>query len=163
MTDHRKPYRVLFVCMGNICRSPAAEIVFRKLVHDVDLNDRIEIDSAGTTGYHAGNLPDHRMSATLESRGYQIAGHSRQIKRSDLEAFDLILVADDDNLHEVNRLDSDHKQRHKIKRLTDFCIEQSAAHVPDPYYGGSRGFEEVADLVEDACAGLLDHLQKESV
>ena len=160
MTDHRKPYRVLFVCMGNICRSPAAEIIFRKLVHDETLDDRIEIDSAGTTGYHAGNPPDPRMSATLESRGYEIVGESRKITRADLDHFDLILVADSDNLHDVNSLDSEHKHRHRIRLLTEFCVEESATHVPDPYYGGSSGFEKVADLVEDACTGLLDHLKK---
>lgn len=163
MTDHRKPYRVLFVCMGNICRSPAAEIVFRKLVEGENLDDRIRIDSAGTIGYHAGNPPDHRMSATLESRGYEITGTSRRIKRSDLEDFDLILVADNDNLQDVNHLDAENRHRHKIKLLTEFCVEKSASHVPDPYYGGSSGFEEVADLVEDACTGLLDHLQKNGV
>jgi protein-tyrosine phosphatase len=160
MTDHRKPYRVLFVCMGNICRSPAAEIVFRKLVQDAGLVGTIEIDSAGTIGYHTGNPPDSRMSSTLESRGYEIAGQSRQIKRRDLEHFDLILVADDDNLHDVLRLDPEHLHRQKIKLLTDFCVENSATFVPDPYYGGSSGFEKVADLVEDACNGLIDHIRK---
>jgi len=159
MTDHHKPYRILFVCMGNICRSPAAEIVFRKLVHKEGLEERIEIDSAGTIGYHTGNPPDPRMSATLETRRYEITGQSRQIKRPDLEAFDLILVADNDNLQDVNRLDAEHQHHHKIKLLTDYCIKKSATHVPDPYYGGARGFEEVADLVEDACTGLLDHLK----
>ncbi|MFC7338812.1 low molecular weight protein-tyrosine-phosphatase [Haloferula chungangensis] len=154
------PYRVLFVCMGNICRSPAAEIVFRKLVHDEGLDERIEIDSAGTIGYHAGNPPDHRMSATLENRGYEITGQSRQIKAPDLDAFDLVLVADNDNLNDVKRLDIDQKHLPKIKLITDYCVEKEAKHVPDPYYGGASGFEEVADLVEDACAGLLDHLKK---
>ncbi|MEP4079680.1 low molecular weight protein-tyrosine-phosphatase [Haloferula sp.] len=160
MTDHRKPYRVLFVCMGNICRSPAAEIVFRKLVDDEDLNGQIEIDSAGTIGYHAGNPPDARMSAALKRRGYEITGQSRQVKQPDLEDFSLILVADDDNLHDVIRLDPNQQYRDKIKLLTDFCVDHSADYVPDPYYGGDQGFEEVADLVEDACGGLLDHIRK---
>ncbi|MGB6221773.1 low molecular weight protein-tyrosine-phosphatase [Haloferula sp.] len=160
MTDHRKPYRVLFVCMGNICRSPAAEIVFRKLVLDEGLDERIEIDSAGTIGYHAGNPPDSRMSATLESRGYEITGNSRKLIHRDLDDFDLILVADDDNLHDVHRLDAENKHRHKIKLITHFCVEKSASHVPDPYYGGPGGFEEVADLVVDASNGLLDFLRK---
>ncbi|MEM9237539.1 MAG: low molecular weight protein-tyrosine-phosphatase [Verrucomicrobiota bacterium] len=153
-----RPVRVLFVCMGNICRSPAAEIIFRKLVDDEQLNERIEIDSAGTIGYHAGNPPDPRMSAALERRGYEIEGRSRQITRDDLDDFDHVLVADEDNLHDVLGLDS--SKADKVQLLTDFSTEHEASHVPDPYYGGSRGFEKVADLVEDACAGLLDHLKK---
>lgn len=161
MSAESPPYRVLFVCMGNICRSPAAEIVFRKLVEDDPLAGRIEIDSAGTIGYHTGNPPDPRMSATLESRGYTIRGSARQITRDDLRHFDLILVADGDNLDDVHRLDP--ANQGKVHLLTDFCIDHEADHVPDPYYGGSQGFEKVADLVEDACSGLLDHLKTNGV
>ncbi len=160
MPAHRKPFRVLFICMGNICRSPAAEIVFRKLVADAGLADAIEIDSAGTIGYHAGKGPDPRMADTLRGRGYPISGRSRQVAAADLRDFDLILAADRENLADLQRLDPAGRQRDKIRLLVDYCVDQEADHVPDPYYGGQRGFEEVADLVEDACAGLLDHLRK---
>jgi len=160
MPANRKPFRVLFICMGNICRSPAAEIVFRKLVDDAGLADAIEIDSAGTIGYHAGKGPDPRMADTLRGRGYRIAGRSRQVVAADLRDFDLILAADRENLADLVRLDPTGGQQEKIRLLVDYCVNREADHVPDPYYGGQRGFEEVADLVEDACAGLLDHLRK---
>ena len=153
------PYRILFVCMGNICRSPAAEIVFTRLADEAGLADRLEIDSAGTIGYHSGNPPDPRMSETLASRGYEIEGRARQVKRRDLETFDLILCADQDNLHDVRGLDPSGATHGKIRLLTDYCREHEANHVPDPYYGGQDGFEKVADLIEDAGAGLIDELQ----
>ena len=160
MPADRKPFRVLFICMGNICRSPAAAIVFRTQVEAAGLSEAIHIDSAGTIGYHAGKGPDPRMSDTLRSRGYTIAGRSRQVRKEDLDDFDLLLVADEDNLSDVRRLDRDGTRREKIRLLVDYCVEQEATRVPDPYYGGQRGFEDVADLVEDACGGLLAELQR---
>ncbi|MCH7225954.1 low molecular weight protein-tyrosine-phosphatase [Haloferula sp. A504] len=154
------PYRILFVCMGNICRSPAAEIVFTRLAEQAGLGDRLEIDSAGTIGYHAGSPPDPRMSETLESRGYVVEGSARQVKRRDLEIHDLILCADRENLHDVRLLDPSGSTHHKIRLLTDYCREHDADHVPDPYYGARGGFEEVADLIEDASAGLIEDLLK---
>ena len=142
MPADRKPFRVLFVCMGNICRSPAAEIVFRQQVSEAGLNDSIHIDSAGTIGYHSGKRPDPRMADTLRRRGYPIAGRARQVTARDLADFDLLLAADPENL------------------AVDYCVDKEADHVPDPYYGGQQGFEEVADLVEDACAGLLDEIRR---
>jgi protein-tyrosine phosphatase len=161
MPADRKPIRVLFVCMGNICRSPAAEIVFRHQVHHAGLNEAIHIDSAGTIGYHAGKGPDPRMSDTLRRRGYTIAGRSRQVTPEDLREFDLVLAADEENLADLRRLDRAGAHREKIRLLVEYCIEKEASHVPDPYYGGQRGFEEVADLVEDACQGLLDSLKRQ--
>jgi len=160
MSSDRKPFRVLFVCMGNICRSPAAEIIFRKQVADAGLNDAIDIDSAGTIGYHAGKGPDPRMADTLRRRGYPIAGRARQVTSRDLTDFDLILAADEENLADLRRLDRDGVHRPKIRLLVDYCVEKEATHVPDPYYGGQQGFEEVADLVEDTCAGLLEEIEK---
>lgn len=160
MTAPRPPFRVLFVCMGNICRSPAAEIIFRHLVAAATLDHAFEIDSAGTIGYHRGSPPDPRMAETLRSRGYAVAGSARQIRASDLEDFDLILVADRDNLTDVQALDGTGSHRSKIRLITDYCLRHDARRVPDPYYGGRRGFEEVADLLEDACAGLLDDLRR---
>ncbi|MCW1923318.1 low molecular weight phosphotyrosine protein phosphatase [Luteolibacter arcticus] len=161
MPADRKPFRVLFVCMGNICRSPAAEIVFRQQVDAAGLNEAIHIDSAGTIGYHAGKGPDPRMADTLRRRGYVIAGRSRQVTTDDLRDFDLLLVADEENLADLHRLDRSGAHREKIRLLVDYCIEKEASHVPDPYYGGQHGFEEVADLVEDACQGLLDSLKRQ--
>jgi len=151
--------RVLFVCMGNICRSPAAEIVFRQLVADAGLGHAIEIDSAGTIDYHHGKPPDRRMARTLAARGYAIAGSARQVRAADLERFDLILAADEDNLDDLRALDREQRHADKLRLLTSFCLEHEASRVPDPYYGGDDGFEQVADLVEDACAGLLEELQ----
>ncbi len=154
------PFRILFVCMGNICRSPAADIICRKLADDAGLGSRIEIDSAGTIGYHAGHPPDRRMSATLAARGYSIDGSARQVRRRDLDLHDLILCADRDNLTDVRSLDPGGAAHGKIRLITDYCREHEADNVPDPYYGGQDGFDEVADLVEDACAGLLDELTR---
>jgi protein-tyrosine phosphatase len=160
MNSARKPFRVIFVCMGNICRSPAAEIVFRQKVADAGQTDAIEIDSAGTIGYHAGKGPDPRMSATLKKRGYSIAGQARQIRAADLDAFDLVLVMDAENLANVRALDRAGRFHAKIRRFTDFCTRHDASEVPDPYYGGQQGFDHVADLVEDAGEGLLDKIIK---
>lgn len=156
MATNRKPFRVLFVCMGNICRSPTAEIIFRHLVADAGLEDFYEIDSAGTIGYHRGNPPDPRMAATLEARGYRVSGRARPVTRGDLDAFDLVLAADQDNLADLRGLAGSDAQLARIGLITDYTVAIGADHVPDPYYGGQSGFEKVADLVEDACAGLLE-------
>lgn len=161
MSNLRKPIRVLFVCMGNICRSPAAEIVCRKLLLESDFADSVEIDSAGTIGYHAGKGPDPRMAATLKERGYPIFGRSRQVIPEDLDDFDLILVADEENLADLRLLDRGGSRTAKIKLLVEYCETHDVPRVPDPYYGGQRGFEEVADLVEDACTGLLGKLRSQ--
>lgn len=152
---YTKPTKVLFVCMGNICRSPAAEIVFHAMVKKAGLANRFQIDSAGTIGYHEGNPPDARMIRTLERRNYPVFGTSRPIQADDLAVFDHILVMDQSNLKDVLALDPAGKYRTKIRLLTNFCQNKTADHVPDPYYGGEKGFDQVVDLVEDACAGLL--------
>ncbi len=152
-------YRILFVCMGNICRSPAAEIVFQHLLETEGLTDRISTDSAGTIGYHEGNPPDPRMSETLRQRGYRIFGKSRPIHPDDLANFDLILVADRENLRDVLELAKEGQSIDHIQLLTDYCTTHYAEQVPDPYYGGTRGFKHVADLVEDACEGLLEKVR----
>lgn len=161
MTPNRKPFRVLFVCMGNICRSPAAEIIFRHLAASSGRLHEFEIDSAGTLGYHTGSPPDPRMADTLRQRGYPIAGSARQITRSDLESFDLIVTMDDDNLHNVRTLDRQRSYHHKIKPLVEFCQSLESPDVPDPYYGGQQGFEWVADLLEDGCAGILNTIPRD--
>ena len=152
-------FRVLFVCMGNICRSPAAEIVFRHMVGQAGLDGRIDIDSAGTIGYHAGNPPDRRMSATLRARGYQPHGQARQVRVVDFDEFDLILAMDEDNERDLRRMVRGETKRAELRAFSSFCADNPLGHVPDPYYGGQQGFERVADIVEDGCSGLLDHLR----
>lgn len=161
MSSSRKPFRVLFVCMGNICRSPAADIVFHHMVGQAGLSGHIEIDSAGTINHHTGKGPDPRMSDELSSRGYPIEGSARQVTKADLEHFDLILAMDDENLDDLLLLNGNGNNREKIQPFTSFCTEHETDHVPDPYYGGRGGFARVADIVEDGCRGLLDHLRKQ--
>lgn len=141
--------------MGNICRSPAAEIIFRHLLDEARLSDLCEIDSAGTIGFHAGKPPDARMAEHLQRRGYQVAGRSRQVKAIDLARFDLILTMDEENQEDLVRLDIDGEHRSKIVPFVNFLRKQTAERIPDPYYGGEAGFAHVLDLLEDGCAGLI--------
>lgn len=142
--------------MGNICRSPAAEIIFHKMVSDAHLENAFTIDSAGTYGGHAGAAPDPRMQEILKERGYKIFGKSRKVTTDDLEKFDLILAMDRENYADLKHLDASGNARHKIKLMTKYCtLHKNAEDVPDPYHGGKDGFVKVAVLLEDACAGLL--------
>ncbi|MDC0302647.1 low molecular weight phosphotyrosine protein phosphatase [bacterium] len=154
-------YNILFVCMGNICRSPAGENIFRHVVNESGLSDQIECDSAGTIGIHSGNRPDARMSETIRRRGYEVAGHARQFAPRDFEIFDLILTMDNENFQNVIKLATTEEERAKVRKFTDFCSQHDPGEVPDPYYGGNAGFELVADLIEDGAKGLLTHLKKE--
>ncbi|WP_309382287.1 low molecular weight protein-tyrosine-phosphatase [Cerasicoccus frondis] len=147
--------RILFLCMGNICRSPAAHCVFQHLVDNEGLGDHYHIDSAGTLGYHEGDPPDHRMQQAMRRRNIPVIGHSRPISRRDLKEFDLILAMDKDNLSGARQLATNEAESVKIKLFTSFCTEHKHPEVPDPYYGGPHGFEHVLDMVEDGCAGLL--------
>lgn len=144
---------VLFVCMGNICRSPTAEGVFRKMVTDAGRSSEFEIDSAGTIGYHTGEPADRRMRSAADGRGYQLDSRARQIKTSDFHRFDWIVTMDDANFDEVILLDPGSKAR--VVRMCDYCEIHSETEVPDPYYGGEAGFYKVIDILEDACANLL--------
>lgn len=153
--------KILFVCMGNICRSPAAEGIFKQMATDKQLDDRLEIDSAGTHGYHRGELPDDRMRAHASRRGYNLTSRSRPVSDADFEHFDYIVAMDDRNIADLKSLAPDEESLRKIVRMTDFCQRLTADHVPDPYYGGAQGFELVLDILEDACDGLLRHLQQE--
>ena len=153
-------YSVLFVCMGNICRSPTADGVFRQRVLDHALKHKVRVDSAGTHNYHPGSPPDERSQAHAARRGYDLSGlRARQVTDADFVSFDLILAMDWDNLALLQQ-DCPALHRHKLRRLTEFCQHSRSPVVPDPYYGGARGFEEVLDLVEDACDGLLKHVQQ---
>ncbi len=154
--------RLLFVCLGNICRSPCAEAVFRHLAAQRGLANKLEIDSAGTGDWHVGELPDARMRRAGTARGYCLDSISRQIHAErDFSAFDYILVMDDANMADVRRLDRAGMLNGKVMKFTDFCTRHDTNEVPDPYYGGPDGFNHVIDIVEDACEGLLDFLEAE--
>jgi len=147
--------------MGNICRSPTAHGVFRDLVSARGLQQQIRIDSAGTHNYHPGNQPDLRSQKQAIKRGYDLSDlRARQISDQDYEQHDLLLAMDWDNLALAQQNCPPEHQR-KLRRLTEFCKKYQATVVPDPYYGGDAGFEHVLDLVEDACSGLLDHVEQQ--
>ena len=153
--------KLLFVCLGNICRSPSAEAVMNTVIEKADLEEKITCQSAGTYGGHAGAPADSRMRVHASKRGYDLTSRSEQIKLSDLDKYDYIIVMDDSNYQDVLSLDKSRKFHQKVVKMTDFATEHSYDSVPDPYYGGSKGFELVLDLLEDACNGLLNHLRKE--
>ncbi len=152
--------RLLFVCLGNICRSPTAEGVMRKLVHDAGLQERIEVDSAGTGSWHVGEPPDARATRAARHRGIALDSVARQVSPRDFEEFDLVLAMDGENLRNLHRLARDEDARAKVRLLREFDpAAEGELDVPDPYYGGAGGFEEVLDLVHAACAALLEQLQ----
>ena len=148
--------RVLFVCLDNICRSPAAEGVLRAKLVARGLDAKVTVDSAGTGGWHAGELADPRMRAAAEGRGVHLTHRARPLCREDLDAFDEILVMDDDNLANVERLVAGRSVRAVVRKFSDFA--PPATHVPDPYYGPLSGFDEVLDLLARAADGWLTTL-----
>lgn len=151
--------RILFVCLGNICRSSTAEAVMKHLVSQAGREREFEIDSAGILSYHRGELPDPRMRAHAARRGYTLDHRSRPVCTDDFLHFDLIIGMDDRNLDDLRDRAPSPEACRKICRMTDYCTRYTwADHVPDPYYGGADGFEQVLDLLEDACAGLLRSL-----
>jgi protein-tyrosine phosphatase len=152
-------YRVLFVCMGNICRSPTAHGVFEAQVRAAGLDDRVEVDSAGTHSYHVGAPPDARSQQHALKRGYDLSTQrARQLTARDFDTFDLVLVMDWDNLGLAEEL-CPPQQAKKLRRFAEFFQHHDSPVVPDPYQGGPQGFEEVLDLVEDGSAGLLAHVK----
>lgn len=154
------PVKVLFVCLGNICRSPTAEGVFRKLVADAGLNKRIEIDSAGTASWHHGKAPDPRTVAAAKLRNVDLSVlRARAVKPSDFDEFDYILAMDEDNLANLQAIKPDHYTGY-LGLFLNFGSQTTYLEVPDPYHGGCEGFELVLDLVEDAAIGLLASIQK---
>ncbi|BAZ42175.1 protein-tyrosine-phosphatase [Calothrix sp. NIES-4101] len=153
------PYKLLFVCLGNICRSPAAENIMNHLVAEKGLSDRIICDSAGTSSYHIGSSPDRRMSiAATQKLGISLKGRARQFQKSDFRDFDLILAMDKDNYANILSLDSSGQYGEKVQLMCDFCSRHTLKEVPDPYYGGTEGFNRVIDLLVDACEGLLNQV-----
>jgi len=151
--------KILFVCLGNICRSPSAEAVFRAKVEDAGLGDAFEVDSAGTLAYHQGKPADARMMDHAAKRGYRLTSIARKVLLQDFDAFDLLIAMDDDNYRELRALAPDDAARAKVKRMMEYAPETGVTEVPDPYYGGAQGFERVLDLLETACGRLLADLR----
>ena len=150
---------ILFVCLGNICRSPAVEGVMRHRVEQRGLADRIAIDSAGTIGYHAGKPADPRMRAAARRRGYDLTSRARRVERADLDQYDLIVAMDANNLADLRALHP--SPRAEIRMLGSFSTwadPDDPPNVPDPYYGGDSGFEAVLDMIEKACDPVIDHV-----
>lgn len=154
----KKKIKILFVCLGNICRSPSAEAVMKSLVKQAGREDRIFVDSAGIMGYHEGELPDSRMRKHAAMRGYSLDSHSRPVHSSDFYDFDYIIGMDDANISDLKRKAPDLESVAKIHKMTEYNRKFTADHVPDPYYGGASGFELVLDLLEDACYGLFESI-----
>ncbi len=158
-TDKKK-IRLLFVCLGNICRSPAAEGIMKRNVAKNDLQDIIEVDSAGTSGWHEGDLPDERMRAHGDRRGYDFSSRARKFRTIDFDRFDYIIVMDESNYNNVKSMASSSEQVEKIKMMTDYSVQNTNhSYIPDPYYGDAAGFELVLDLLEDANEGLLQEIK----
>ncbi|XP_030504338.2 uncharacterized protein LOC115719429 isoform X2 [Cannabis sativa] len=165
-----KPFSVLFVCLGNICRSPAAEGVFTDLVKKRGLESKFKIDSAGTINYHEGSQADPRMRGTAKSRGIRITSLSRPIRPSDFVDFDLILAMDNQNKDDIIEAFNRWKFKdplpedahNKVKLMCSYCKRHDETEVPDPYYGGQEGFDKVLDILEDACESLLDSILAEN-
>lgn len=150
--------KVLFVCLGNICRSPSAEAIFIKMVKEKNIQDSFIIDSAGTSGWHNGDQADRRMQKHAVRRGYDLLSLSRAFyPESDFNYFDLIVGMDDENISYLRSVAMNEQELSKIVKMTDYCKEYSNFdEVPDPYFGGDAGFELVLDILEDACANLLE-------
>ena len=153
------PLSVLFVCTGNICRSPTAEAVFRKLVADAGMSGAILTDSAGTHGYHVGEAPDSRALSAGAHRGYDLSAlRARTIKHADFQRFDLVVAMDRGHLAILSRM-ADASAAHKLKLMMSYASRFKEKDVPDPYYGGARDFERVLDMLEDSARGLLESLR----
>lgn len=154
--------RILFVCLGNICRSPTAEVVFRAVAAREAPEMTLEIDSAGTAGYHVGEAPDRRTRQAASRRGYDLSAlRARIVEDRDFESFDLILAMDRENLRALERR-APVGSRERLRLFLEFAPEAGVSEVPDPYYGGPNGFEDVLDLIEAASRGLIEHLRQRS-
>ena len=151
-------YKICFVCLGNICRSPTAEGIFQHLIDDRGLEDYFEIDSAGTSAYHIGESANSKSQRTAQSHGITLHSKARQFKQFDLEHYDLILAMDNENLRNVRQM-ANGDQEAKIGRMRDFDPQPDDGEVPDPYYGGPEGFENVFQIVKRSCENLLDELE----
>jgi len=154
--------KILFVCLGNICRSPAAEAVMTELLKSNNLADSVEVDSAGTIDYHEGEPADARMRVYAEKRNYKLTSVARKFNpHTDFEKFDYIITMDNSNFEEIKALDLDNKFTNKIFRMIYFLKNYDVTEIPDPYYSGGEGFENVLDILEDAAAGLIEKLEND--
>jgi protein-tyrosine phosphatase len=153
---------VLFVCLGNICRSPLAEAVFRSVVVEAGLEDRFVIDSAGTSGYHDGEPPDRRTTAVAAQRGVTVQGSSRQITGTDVDSFDYLIVMDGENLRNIERMARNARGAPEVRRFREFDPQSTGdLDVPDPYFGGAEGFEDVHEIVDRSARGLLAYIRQQ--
>jgi protein-tyrosine phosphatase len=154
--------RILFVCLGNICRSPTAEGVMRHVLREERLEEQVEVDSAGTGGWHVGAPPDERATEAARKRSIVLEGAARKFSPDDFADFDLVLAMDDENRRDLLALAPDDETRAKVRMLREFdpASQGRDLDVPDPYYGGDRGFEDVLDQVQAACRGLLDTIRR---
>ena len=153
-------YKVLFVCLGNICRSPAAQGIFEHIVRENAMQDRIVADSAGIYGGHSGSHPDRRMRTAALYRGYGLSHSARQVRGYDFPEFDLIVAMDDQNYEDLMHLAPSVEDSHKIVRMASYLTEHKISYIPDPYYMGSEGFSLVLDLLEDGCRNLYESIVK---
>lgn len=152
-------HSILFICLGNICRSAAAEGIMKHIVEKQGIACDFHIDSAGVSGWHAGELPDRRMRSHGADHGYDFSSRSRQFCTEDFDRFENIVVMDNENYHDIMSMARNDHDRQKVSRMTDYTTYHPHHHsVPDPYYGGDKGFELVIELLEDGCTGLLNHL-----
>lgn len=159
MADPNRPKRVLFVCLGNICRSPTGEGLLRHVLAERGLEGEIEVDSAGTGAWHVGEGPDARMTRAASGRGYRLEGAARQVAAEDFRTFDLIVAMDRQNLADLESIAPPPAERRAELRLfSHFLPDGAPEDVPDPYYGGDAGFERVIDMVEEGCEHIVDHL-----
>lgn len=156
MTDLNPKFKVLFVCLGNICRSPAAQGIFEHFVREGGLQDRIEADSAGTYSGHRGEHPDRRMRTAALYRGYGLRHAARPVSGLDFLDFDLIIAMDDRNYEDLMQLAPSVEATHKIRRMADYMTTHRISYIPDPYYMGAEGFSLVLDLLEEGCRNLYD-------
>jgi len=153
--------QVLFVCLGNVCRSPSAEAVFNALIEKYGLQSELQCDSAGTDAYHSGDQADYRMMQFALKRGYRLTSISRRVSpKYDFDRFDYIIGMDKQNVRDLKLLSRNEDDRNKISLMTDYCSDKRYDSVPDPYYGGAAGFELVLNILEDACEGLIRELQE---
>lgn len=155
-----KKYKVLFVCLGNICRSPAAQGIFEHIVRENGMDDCIEADSAGTYSGHRGELPDKRMRTAALYRGFALTHRSRPVSGLDFLDFDLIVAMDDQNYEDLMHLAPSVEATHKIRRMSEFLKTRKMSYIPDPYYMGAEGFSLVLDLLEDGCRNLYEAIKK---
>ena len=152
--------KILFVCLGNICRSSSAEGIMLRLLEQAGMENEVKVDSAGILSYHQGELPDARMRMHAARRGYNLVHRSRPVRTEDFYDFDMIIGMDDRNIDDLRELAPSPEEEKKIYRMCDFSVKKVVDYVPDPYHGGDSGFENVLDILEDTCGGLLEMLRK---